>query len=112
MTEDPTNSEVMRRLDDLVARLERLAQSLDEGYVRKDVQEARELATAMQLKGHEDELHMLHRRLDMMVNVRDKERDDRDRLRQSDRRLFYALTLSVLVGPLLVALLLHATHVR
>jgi hypothetical protein len=110
MSDEPTTSEVMRRLDDLMARLERLTLSLEEGYVRKDVQEARELATMMQLRGHEDELHQITARINTMVANRDRERDERDRLRVADRRLFYSLAFSALLGPVIVALIVTHLH--
>lgn len=109
--DEPTTAEVMRRLDDLMTRLDRVTLSLEEGYVRKDVQEARELATMMQLKGHDDELHALQSRLTTIVNYRDHERDERDRLRVADRRLIVSLAFSALLGPVIVGLIIAAfTH--
>src|SRR4051794_38345801 len=99
----------MRRLDEVVIRLDRLSAALEEGYVRKDVQEARELGTGIQLKGFEDELHLqgkeiekVNGRIDAISAQRDRERDERDKQRAADRRLIYTLAVTTIVGPVLV----------
>lgn len=103
-----SNAEVVRRLDELGRRLDRLVTALEEGYVRKDVQEVREIATGTQLKGLEDEQHSISKRIEDLATQRDRERDERDKQRAADRRLLYTLAVSVFLGPVVVALLLHA----
>lgn len=60
----PSNAELVRRLDEVVARLDRLANTLEDAFVRKDVMEAREAATAIQITGLETEVKEIHRRID------------------------------------------------
>lgn len=97
MTTAPTQAEIMRRLDEVVVRLDRMAAALEEGYVRKDVQTAREAATNLQLKGFEDELHVVSKRLDSM--------DERAQKASFAR---WSIGFSALIGPVLVVVLLHA----
>jgi hypothetical protein len=97
VTDAPTLSEVVRRLDDVSrrlddvsARLEQRASQMEVAFVRKDVFEAVQSSDAIQIRGIESEVHSIGKRLDA---TEDRRRADR------------ALLLGSLAFPLLVVLL-------
>ncbi len=96
MTDDaPTLGEVVRRLYDIVRRLDEMQRAnaerearYEQTYVRLDVFQARETADAIQVRGIEGEVHSLGKRL-----------EQQEERRRTDR----ALLFTSLIAPLLVA---------
>lgn len=112
---EPSAAELMRAIESLRVDVRDLKNGLEEGYVRKDVQLAHDAASGIQLKGFEDELHHVGKRVDAvngrideLKSQRDRERDERDKQRAADRRLIYTLAVTTILGPVLVAWILHA----
>lgn len=64
MPPGPSQAEIVRRLDEITQRLERLTETLEASYVRKDVMEAREAATTLQITGLENEAREINKRID------------------------------------------------
>jgi hypothetical protein len=104
----PSNGEIMRRLDELVTELRRLADTLAEGYVRKDVLAAQNNATSIQITGIEDEQHVLHKRIDGVNQRLDKNDTDR----QTDRRLIFTAIAAPIVVGIVLAIVLSAIGVH
>jgi hypothetical protein len=103
-SDGPSLGEVVRRLEDIVARLDEMQRTSAERearnekiYVRADVFAAREATDAVQLRGIEGEIHSLSKRFDA-TETRISTMEER---RRQDR----ALVLSGLAFPLIVALL-------
>lgn len=104
----PSTTELMRRLDDLVVRIDRIVDSLEHSFLRKEVYAADRQADAFQSKAIEDDLHLLNKRVDNLATQRDSERDAIiDRLRSNNRAVVAAVFAS-LVGPVLVVLILRS----
>lgn len=97
----PTLDEVVRRLDDVVTRLNRLSSQLEETYVRKDVLAAKEAADAVQMQGLEEEQRAIGRRLDRM-----------DEATATNRRLIISSFIAPLVVGVVVVLVLSAIGVH
>lgn len=100
----PTLGEVMRRLDDIVRRVDACSHQLTEAsaknektYVRIDVFEARQAADAVHMNGLETEVHSISKRM-----------EDNENRRRTDR----ALVFSALIAPILVALVTAALLAR
>src|SRR4051794_5735374 len=93
---------MMRRLDDLVGEIRALRKDLNEGYVRKDVLAAQEVANALQFKGLEDEHRMLDRRIDAVDGDLTNRLDKNDARTEAVRRL----TLTAFVYPLVVGVVI------
>ncbi len=100
----PTLGEVVRRLEDIVVRLDEIQRGtaerearFEKTYVRVDVFEAVQATDAVQLRGIEGEIHSLSKRFDAtdarISTVEERRRQDR------------ALVLSGLAFPLIIALL-------
>jgi hypothetical protein len=81
---------IAQRLNDLVARLDQLTNSLEQGYVRKDVYAADRAGEAIKTVSVDDELHAVGKRIDRI-----------------EERLsaHFRLLLAGLVYPLLVSIL-------
>lgn len=103
-SDGPSLGEVVRRLDDIVARLDEMQRStadrearFEKIYVRGDVFEAVQATDAVQMRGIEGEIHSLEKRFDAtdarISTVEERRRQDR------------VLVLSGLAFPLIVALL-------
>jgi predicted RNA-binding protein len=96
--------EVVRRIEDIVARLDEMQRGtaerearFEKTYVRSDVFQAVQTTDAVQIRGIEGELHSLAKRYDAtearISTIEERRRQDR------------ALVLSGLAFPLIVALL-------
>lgn len=94
-----TNSEIVRRLDDITARIADLVRQLETGYVRRDVAEAESKTTAVLLDGLENEVHGLGKRMDRA-----------DENATANRRLAIAGLVYPLIVGVIVALLVFALH--
>ena len=87
----------MRRIDDIVSRLDRITESLEQGYLRKDVYAADRAADAFQMKAFEDTQHLLTKRVDSWEYRAEKARTAR-----------WSILASSLLGPILVVIILRA----
>ena len=96
MTDEPGLGEIARSLQALRSDVQSLSGKLEAGYVRKDVQDAREAANSIQLKGIEDEMHATNKRIDS-VN---------QRIDKIEERLtaHFRLMLGQLIFPIIVAI--------
>lgn len=92
---DPSSAELMRRLDEVVTELRRLADTLEEGYVRKDVLEAMNNATSIQITGLEDENRQTNKRLDKIE----------EQATTSRRLILTGLAYPIVVGVVVVLIL-------
>jgi predicted RNA-binding protein len=103
-SDGPSLGEVVRRLEDIVARLDEMQRATAERearfetiYVRSDVFKAVQATDAVQISGLEAEIHSLVKRFDAtdarIGTVEERRRQDR------------ALVLSGLAFPLIIALL-------
>lgn len=111
----PGNAELMRAIEALRSDFRDLAASLREDYLRKDVAAANEAATAFQIKGLEDEVHLLGKnldgtntRIDKLTDQRNTERDDLIKQLQAGRRWVIGLGISAFVGPVATVLITKA----
>lgn len=93
----PSTAELMRRIDDIVARLDKITESLERSYLRADVYQADRAADAFQLKALEDGQHLLVKRVDGWETRADRARSAR-----------WSLIASSLLGPVLVVIVLRA----
>lgn len=108
----PSTAELMRRIDDIVGRLDRITDNLERSYLRSDVYQADRSADALQFKSLEDDQHLLTKRIDGLTEQRDEERDRIiDRMRNNNRFVIAAV-LTGLAGPFLTLLLAHAAGVQ
>jgi hypothetical protein len=71
---EPTNAEVMRRLEEVTRTVERLASTLETAYVRKDVYDARHEAlrreTDQRFKELEDDLSAIRKEAEAQKSFR------------------------------------------
>jgi len=95
----PGNAELMRRLDEVVTRLDKLADRLEDGFVRKDVYAADRQTDAVHMAGIEQEIQGVHRKVDNITNQRDAERDKVLDQLQAQRRWVIGLVITVLLTP-------------
>jgi hypothetical protein len=98
----PSLGEVVRRLEDIVARLDEMQRGtadlqarFEKTYVRSDVFQAVQATDAVQVRGLEGELHSLSKRFDAT--------DARINTIEERRRQDRALVLSSLAFPLIIA---------
>lgn len=103
MLAEPGPAELMRGLTALREEIRSLSTKLDEGYVRKDVQDARDRANDLQFKGFEDELHAITKRVD------EKATDSSSRITAVEERLtaHFRLLLAGFVYPLIVGVIVY-----
>lgn len=98
-------ADVCRRLDVIERQFDELPERLERAFTRREVIDAREVSTAIQLRGLEHEQHNLHKRLDAAQAERDAERRAAEERRVSDRRMvvsaLLAAALSMVVGVVL-----------
>lgn len=97
MTPAPSTAELMRRIDEIVTRLDRITESLERSYLRSDVYQADRQADAFQTKSLEDGLHVLTKRVDGWETRADRARSAR-----------WSIFASSLLGPVLVVIVLRA----
>jgi len=90
----------MRRIDDIVARLDRITENLEQSFLRKDVYASDRTADALQMKALEDTQHLLGKRVDSW--------EDRASRAATARWSIFA---SSLLGPVLVVVILRAMGV-
>ena len=100
MSEEPGLGEVARNITGLRDDVRQLASKLEAGYVRKDVQDAREAATTIQLKGIEDEQHSTNKRIDKIE----------ERLTAHFRLLLAGLIYPLIVGAFVYLILAGVHH--
>lgn len=88
----PGNAELMRAIEALRVEFREMRIDLGKDYVRREVQDAREATTNVQLKGVEDELHVVNKRID-----------------KAEERLTAAwrLALAGIIYPLIVGVILY-----
>jgi hypothetical protein len=98
---NPTLAEVVRRLDDVVTRLNQLSIQLAETYVRKDVLAAREATTDQQLTGLEAEMHEVWKRF-----------KENEQASATNRRLILSSFFAPLIVGVVVVLILSALGAR
>jgi hypothetical protein len=98
----PSLGEVVRRLEDIVARLDEMQRGtaerearFEKTYVRSDVFQAVQATDAVQVRGLEGEIHSLSKRFDAT--------DARINTIEERRRQDRALVLSSLAFPLIIA---------
>jgi chromosome segregation ATPase len=120
-SDGPSLGEVVRRLEDIVARLDEMQRTSAERearnekiYVRADVFAAREATDAVQLRGIEGEIHSLSKRFDATEARISANEEQRKQERKQDldaiskiedrRRQDRALVLAGLAFPLIIAL--------
>jgi len=97
MPTGPTLAEVVRRLDDVATRLDRLMDTLEDRFVRLDVLQAMNNATSIQITGIEDEQHVIHKRIDRMQDTS-----------AANRRLIVASFIAPIIVGVVVVILLSA----
>jgi len=97
MPTGPTLAEVVRRLDDVATRLDRLMDTLEDRFVRRDVLQAMNNATSIQITGIEDEQHVIHKRIDRMQDTS-----------AANRRLIVASFIAPIIVGVVVVILLSA----
>lgn len=97
MTSDPTNAELVRRLEDVVRSVERLASTMEASYVRKEVYEAKHDAmrreTSAAIKEVADDVGDIKR-------IREK---DTDRWKQAMFAIGVNIVLALIVGAFAVS---------
>ena len=94
----PTLGEIVRRLDEIARRMERIAQDATERerlFVRTDVFEERQKTDLIQMRGLEAEVHSIGKRLDAAE----------ERARSTRVLLWTSLAAPLLVGLVLAAVL-------
>jgi hypothetical protein len=103
-SDGPSLGEVVRRLEDIVARLDEMQRAtaeresrFEKTYVRGDVFEAVQTTDAVQLRGIEGEIHSLSKRFDAT--------DLRISTMQERRRQDRTVLLLGLAFPLIIALI-------
>jgi hypothetical protein len=103
-SDGPSMGELMRRIEDIVARLDEMQRGtaerearFEKTYVRSDVFREVQATDAVQVRGIEAEIHSLSKRFDAT--------DTRIGTIEERRRQDRALVLSGLAFPLIVALL-------
>ncbi len=78
----PTLGEIVRRLDEIVRRLDEMARQAverEKQLVRRDVFEAVQAADALQMRGMENEVHSVGKRLDALDQRLEESRKDVER---------------------------------
>jgi phenylacetate-coenzyme A ligase PaaK-like adenylate-forming protein len=101
-SDGPSVGELMRRIEDIVGRLDEMQRStaerearFEKTYVRSDVFQAVQTTDAVQVRGLEHEIHSLGKRFDAT--------DARINTIEERRRQDRALVLSSLAFPLIIA---------
>lgn len=97
MSPAPSSAELMRRIDEIVTRLDRITESLERSYLRRDVYDADRVADSLQIKSLEDGHHLLTKRVDSWETRAEKARSAR-----------WSIFASSLLGPVLVVVVLRA----
>lgn len=90
--------DVCRRLDVIERQFDDLPDRLERAFIRREVMEAREVATALQLRGLEAETHSMAKRLDAYHNERDAERHAAEERRLADRRMVRSALLAAVLS--------------
>jgi hypothetical protein len=103
---EPGAAELMRGIEKLDQAIRDLRVDLAHDYVRKEVQDARERTTDVQIGGIEDELHAMGRRIDAHKNEATRRVDKIEERTTATWRL----TLTALIFPLLVAAIIFLAH--
>lgn len=101
MSPPPSLAEVVRRLDDVVTRLNQLSNQLQETYVRKDVLQGRDAVTDQQLAGIESEMHQVWKRF-----------EKNEEATATNRRLIISSFIAPLVVGVVVVLILSTIGVH
>jgi hypothetical protein len=111
MLAEPGPAELMRGLAAVREEIRGLTAKLDEGYVRKDVQDARDKATEIQIKGLEDEQYAITKRIDEKASLSEG-RIDRieERLTAHFRLLVGGFIYPLIVGIVVYVLLVPQLH--
>ena len=98
---NPTADDFRRLREEIVGEIRELRQALEAGYQRKDVAQAENNATSIQIAGLEDEQHIIHKRIDRMQDAA-----------SANRRLIIASFIAPIIVGIVVALLLSASGVH
>lgn len=104
MSPVPTGDDYRRLREEVLSEIRDLRQSLEAGFQRKDVAQAEAVATALQLKGLEDEVHAI-RKLHDTTNKRIDAWETRASRAATARWSWIA---SSLLGPVFVVVILRA----
>jgi hypothetical protein len=97
VTDQPTNAEIARRLDEAIRAVERLATTLESSYVRKEVYEARHEAIRREHAAGVKEV------ADDVADLKRQQQDNANRWKQFAFALSCAIILLLIQGALSVA---------
>ena len=97
MTDQPSNAEIARRLDETTRTVERLALTLEASYVRKDVYDARHEALRREQDGKVKEV------AEDVAEVKRERQKDADRWKQFVFALGCSILLLLIQGAITVS---------
>lgn len=100
MTPAASTTELARRLDEITAALRDLRLELAHDFVRREVQDQRDARATDQIAQVSKGLTELAITVQNLTLQRDDERDERDRMRASDRRLILSLLVTAVISPI------------
>lgn len=97
MTDQPTNAEIARRLDEAITQVRQLTATLESSYVRKDVYEARHEAIRREHAAGVKEV------ADDVAEIKRQRQDDANRWKQAMFTIGCAIILLLIQGALTVS---------
>lgn len=97
MTEQPTNAEIARRLDEAIRAVERLATTLEASYVRKEVYEAKHEALRREQEASVKDV------ADDVAEIKRGRTEDANRWKQAMFAIGCAILMLLIQGALTVS---------